>query len=55
MLSTGEKGLADKILEEGGRVQAGQAVRLVDIPADAGAGLGLFESLQPATMKKRSA
>ena len=45
ILSTGEKGLADKIVEEGGKVQAGQLVRLVDIPADAGAGFGAFESL----------
>lgn len=45
VLSTGEKGLADKIIEEGGRVQAGQTVRLVDVPADAGAGLGIFEDL----------
>jgi putative DNA primase/helicase len=45
VLSTGEKGLAEKIAEEGGRVQAGQAVRLIDVPADAGAGLGLFENL----------
>jgi len=45
VLSTGEKGLTEKIAEEGGRVQAGQAVRLIDIPADAGAGLGLFENL----------
>jgi len=45
VLSTGEKGLADKIAEEGGKVQAGQAVRLIDVPADAGKGLGLFENL----------
>lgn len=45
VLSTGEKGLADKIIEEGGRVQAGQTVRLVDVPADAGAGLGIFENI----------
>ena len=45
VLSTGEKGLADKIAEEGGKVQAGQLVRLVDIPADAGAGFGIFQSL----------
>jgi putative DNA primase/helicase len=45
VLSTGEKGLAEKIVEEGGRVQAGQLVRLIDIPADAGAGFGLFEDL----------
>lgn len=45
VLSTGEKGLAEKIAEEGGRVQAGQAVRLIDVPADAGAGMGIFEDL----------
>lgn len=45
-LSTGEVTLADKVAEDGkGRAKAGQAVRVVDIPADAGAGLGLFESL----------
>jgi len=45
LLSTGEKGLADKITEEGGKVHAGQLVRLVDVPADAGAGFGIFENL----------
>lgn len=45
VLSTGEKGLAEKIAEEGGKVQAGQAVRLIDIPADSGAGMGIFENL----------
>ena len=45
VLSSGEVGLADKIREEGGTVRAGQAVRLVDIPADAGAGMGVFEDL----------
>lgn len=45
VLSTGEVSLADRIKEEGFRVQAGQTVRLIDIPADAGAGLGLFEDL----------
>ncbi|WP_428484906.1 DUF927 domain-containing protein [Rhodopila sp.] len=44
-LSTGELSLADKIAEAGRRVKAGQEVRLVDIPADAGHGLGLFEDL----------
>jgi len=46
-LSNGEIGIADKIAEDGkGRhVAAGQQVRVVDIPADAGAGLGLFENL----------
>lgn len=45
IVSTGEVGLATKILEEGGHVKAGQSVRLVDVPADAGVGLGLFEDL----------
>ena len=45
-LSTGEITLADKIREDGkSRAMAGQLVRVVDIPADAGAGLGLFENL----------
>jgi len=46
-LSTGELSLADKIAEDGRgrRVAAGQEVRIVDIPADAGAGLGMFENI----------
>jgi uncharacterized protein (DUF927 family) len=45
-LSTGEITLADKVREDvRGRVMAGQQVRVVDIPADAGAGLGLFENI----------
>jgi putative DNA primase/helicase len=46
-LSSGEVSLADKIVEEGRgkRGTPGQAVRLIDLPADAGAGLGLFEDL----------
>jgi len=45
-LSSGELGLADKVREDRGRrVTAGQTVRVVDVPADAGAGLGLFEAL----------
>lgn len=45
ILSTGEKSIAEKIAAEGGKVNAGQEVRFVDIPADAGAGLGIFEDL----------
>jgi putative DNA primase/helicase len=46
-LSSGEIGLADKVAEDGRgkRIAAGQQVRIVDIPADPGAGLGLFEEL----------
>ena len=38
-LSTGELGLAARLAEGGKRAMAGQAVRVVEIPADAGAGL----------------
>lgn len=42
-LSTGEIALADKIREGGGQIAAGMEVRVIDLRADAGAGLGLFE------------
>jgi putative DNA primase/helicase len=47
-LSTGEIGLADKLRESkrsGGRVMAGQQVRVLDLPADAGTGHGVFDHL----------
>ena len=46
-LSTGEISLADKISEDGRgpKAKAGQEVRILDIPADPGAGLGLFDHL----------
>lgn len=46
-LSTGEVALAAKLGEDGRgkRPMAGQTVRVVEVPADAGAGLGLFERL----------
>ncbi len=44
-LSTGEVGLADKNAEGKKTTKAGQEVRFVDIAADAGAGLGIFEQL----------
>lgn len=46
-LSTGEHSLGDKMSEDGrGRKSAaGQEIRVLDIPADAGASLGLFENL----------
>ena len=46
-LSTGEISLADKISEDGRgpKVKAGQEVRVLDIPADPGAGFGLFDRL----------
>ena len=44
-LSAGEIGLAGHMLTAGKRAKAGQEVRLADIPADAGAGFGIFENL----------
>lgn len=47
-LSTGEIGLADKMRESkrsGGRVMAGQQVRVLELPADAGSGHGVFDHL----------
>ena len=44
-LSTGEISLADKMNETGRQVRAGQEVRLVDIPSDAGCSLGIFENI----------
>ena len=46
-LSSGEVSLADKVAEDGrGRkLAAGQQVRIVDVSADAGAGMGMFENL----------
>jgi len=44
-LSAGEIGLADHMRESGKRARAGQELRLADVPADAGAGHGIFEQL----------
>ncbi|MBC7907619.1 MAG: DUF927 domain-containing protein [Rhodospirillaceae bacterium] len=44
-LSTGEVGLAEKIGETGKKAKAGQSVRLIEIPADAGAGHKMFDTL----------
>lgn len=44
-LSAGELGLADHMAEGMKRARVGQEVRMADIPADAGAGLGAFETL----------
>lgn len=55
-LSTGEMGLADKIKESGKRIAAGMEVRVIDLPADAGARMGLFEDIhgadEPASFAK---
>ncbi|WP_025096566.1 DUF927 domain-containing protein [Burkholderia sp. A1] len=44
-LSAGEIGLSQHLQSVGKNTKAGQEVRLVEIPADAGAGFGLFEHL----------
>lgn len=55
-LSTGEVTLADKLAEDGrSKAKAGQTVRVVDIPADAGTGGGLFEVLHGAESAERFA
>ncbi|HPY41172.1 MAG TPA: DUF927 domain-containing protein [Thiolinea sp.] len=48
-LSSGEVTLSEILKSEGRRVYAGQEVRIADIPADAGAGLGIFEHLHSFT------
>jgi putative DNA primase/helicase len=44
-LSAGELGLADHMAEGMKRARTGQEVRMADIPADAGAGMGAFECI----------
>lgn len=43
-LSAGEISLGQHMLVAGQRSRAGQEIRLIDIPADAGRGLGLFDT-----------
>jgi uncharacterized protein (DUF927 family)/5S rRNA maturation endonuclease (ribonuclease M5) len=47
VLSTGEMRMADKLIEGNLRARAGQQVRLIDIPADAGMGFGVFSHAGP--------
>jgi putative DNA primase/helicase len=44
-LSAGEIGLAAHMSEGGKRSRAGQELRMADVPADANAGMGIFEQL----------
>lgn len=44
-LSAGEIGLGQHMAEAGKQSRAGQELRLAEIPADAGAGFGIFENL----------
>jgi putative DNA primase/helicase len=48
-LSSGEISLAQHVEAVGMRVHAGQEVRLIDLPADAGGAHGLFENLHDCT------
>jgi uncharacterized protein (DUF927 family) len=45
MLSSGEIGLADHLASAGQKTHAGQTVRFIELPADAGAGLGMWNTL----------
>jgi putative DNA primase/helicase len=47
-LSSGEVGLSDHMAEAGKRTRAGQEVRMVDIPLDAGQGMGGLEETHGA-------
>jgi len=47
VLSTGELRMTDKLIEGNQRARAGQQVRLIDIPADAGMGFGVFSHAGP--------
>lgn len=44
-LSAGEISLSQHMAEAGKQAKAGQEIRIAEIPADAGAGLGVFENL----------
>lgn len=44
-LSSGEAGLSEHMAQAKMKPKAGQEIRLLDIPADAGAGYGMFENL----------
>jgi uncharacterized protein (DUF927 family) len=48
VLSSGEKSLADLMMQAGQSVMAGQEVRMVEISADAGCGYGVFENIHGA-------
>ena len=48
-LSSGEISVQDHIREGNGKVHAGQEVRVPDIPSNAGAGLGIFDTVHDDT------
>ncbi|MCP5291909.1 MAG: DUF927 domain-containing protein [Burkholderiales bacterium] len=45
-LSSGELSLSQHVTDAGKKAHTGMEIRLCDIPADAGAGMGLFENIQ---------
>lgn len=47
-LSTGEQSLADIVVQNGKRVRGGQEIRMCDLEADAGKGMGILEVLNGA-------
>jgi putative DNA primase/helicase len=52
ILSSGEISLAERMAEVGQRSRAGQEVRLADIKADAGKGMGILDELHGASSPK---
>lgn len=48
VLSSGERSMADLMAAAGQLVMAGQEVRMIEIPADAGKGFGVFENIHGA-------
>lgn len=48
LLSSGEVRLSEYAAAAGGRIKGGAEVRLLNIPADAGSGMGIFEDLHGA-------
>ena len=45
LFSSGEHTVSSMIEKNGGKINAGQEVRLIDVPADAGSGMGIFEDI----------
>ena len=48
VVSSGELTLGDHVATVGGQVRGGQVVRMLDVPADAKCGMGVFEDLHGA-------
>jgi uncharacterized protein (DUF927 family) len=54
-LSSGEVRLSDHLATVGKRIKGGAEIRLLNIPGDAGAGLGLFETVHGAASPRKFA